>query len=211
MIPERTEPSIYRRAESDLRFIRSTMAKAAPFTAVPGWGGVAIGVSALATAGIAEMQPTPERWLLVWLLDAVVALLVGLAAMARKAARAEQPLFSGAGARFLLAVTPPLAAGVLISLAFVRAGLFGELPGVWLLLYGVCVLTGGALSVRPVVLMGVGFTLLGTLAILLPLGGGSYGSGDPTAALRAGDLLLALGFGGLHIAFGLAIARRYGG
>ena len=58
-------------------------------------------------------------------------------------------------------------------------------------------MTAGAFSVRVVPLMGIGFMVLGSIALLVPA--------------LSGDLLLALGFGGLQIAFGAVIARRHGG
>lgn len=181
----------------DLSFIRRTMERATAFTAVPGWGGVAMGVIALGAAAFALQRTTPREWLATWLAASVVALAVGGWTMAVKARRAGTQVFSYSGRRFVLSYVPPLAVGVLLTLALVRADLYQALPGTWLLLYGTGVVTGGAYSVRVVPLMGTCFMLLGAVALFGPA--------------AWGDVLMAAGFGGLHIVFGLVIARRYGG
>jgi hypothetical protein len=181
----------------NLSFIRSTMERATAFTAVPGWGGVAMGLTALAATAVARTIPTENEWLMVWLGASALALTIGGWSMAVKARRAGTSVFSYSGRRFVLSYVPPLAVGALLTIVLVRAGLYGALPGTWLLLYGTGVVTGGAFSVRVVPVMGLCFMALGALALLAPPGWG--------------DWLMAVGFGGLHIIFGLIIARRYGG
>jgi hypothetical protein len=190
------EPALHARAMDNLSFIRSTMERATAFTAVPGWGGVAMGVTALAATALANDRP-PAEWLAVWLSASVLALAIGGWAMALKARRGGTSVLSYSGRRFVLSYVPPLAVGVLLTLVLVRAGLYSALPGTWLLLYGTGVVTGGAFSVRVVPLMGLCFMALGAVALLAPPGWGEW--------------LMAVGFGGLHIIFGLIIAGRYGG
>lgn len=185
------------RAIENLRFIRDTMERAHAFTGVPGWGGVGMGVTALFAAWIAALQPTVERWLLTWVAEGWLAFAIGGLAMVRKAAAGDTPLTSRPGRRFVLAYTPPILAGALLTIVLYKAGLTALLPGVWLLLYGTGVVTGGALSVPVVPVMGVCFMLLGMAALFAPA--------------AWGDWLLAVGFGLLHIGFGVWIARRYGG
>jgi hypothetical protein len=192
-----TEIPIQDRALENLRFIRDTMAHAGPFTAVPGWGGVAMGVTALIAALVAQAQTTPDRWLLAWIVEGWLAFAIGGVAMVRKAGLGSTPLTSKPGRRFVLAYAPPLLAGGLLTFALYRAGLTGLLPALWLLLYGTAVVTGGALSVPVVPVMGACFILLGAVALLAPV--------------AWSNALMALGFGGLHIGFGAWIARRYGG
>ena len=190
-------PALGSRAIDNLHFIRATMERASSFTAVPGWGGVAMGASALVAAGVSRLARTPEEWLGIWLAEAFLAAAIGIWAIAAKARRSGVPLFAGPARRFLLTLSPPLAAGALATLALSRSGALTVLPGLWLLFYGTAVVTGGAFAVRIVPVMGVGFMVLGGIALFCPP---SWGTA-----------FLAAGFGGLHIVFGILIARRYGG
>lgn len=185
------------RARDDLRFIRRTMERGPAFTAVPGWGGVAMGISALGAAALAAGRPTLEGWLLVWIAEAAVAVGIGTWAMSRKARRAGLPVLSGAGRKFFLSFFPPALAGAVLTGALYGSGDLSLAPGVWLLLYGVAVVTAGTFSVKVVPLMGVCFMALGGVALF--------------AAPAWGNPLLAAGFGGLHLLFGLHIARKHGG
>jgi hypothetical protein len=188
---------LHDQALDNLKFIRSTMERAGSFTAVPGWGMVGVGAVALAATFVSWLQPSVELWIAVWLGAAAIAIVVGGWAMARKAHRVNDPILSGPGRRFGLSFLPPMVVGGLLTVVLYRAGLAGILPGMWLLLYGTGIATGGAFSVRPVPVMGICFMVLGAAALLGPAGLGPW--------------LMALGFGGLHILFGLIIARRYGG
>lgn len=196
-------PALHDHAMDDLRFIRQTMEEAGSFTAVPGWGMVAIGITAL-VAGLWAARPMSEGlWLTVWLVEAALALTIASLTMARKAragahpASEVAPLFSGPGRRFALSFAPPLLAGAVLTLILFRAGATGPIPGLWLLLYGTAVVTGGAFSIRVVPVMGLCFMLLGAATLLSP------------AAWA--DAALALGFGVIHLVFGVLIARRHGG
>jgi hypothetical protein len=193
------------RAADNLRFIRETMERAGSFTAVPGWGGVAIGVTALVAAPIAAWQSTSATWLSIWLIEAAVAVVIALFTASRKARAARSALFSGPGRKFALSFAPPLAVGALLTAALYHAGLAGVLPAVWLLLYGTAVVTGGAFSVRVVPLMGLCFIALGAAALFSPLHGNSPWNNPWN------NLFLMAGFGGLQIIFGLVIARKHGG
>ncbi|MFQ5696484.1 MAG: hypothetical protein ACE5HB_10885 [Terriglobia bacterium] len=184
-------------AVENIRFIRETLEQAGSFTAVPGWGGVAMGATALAAAFVASRQSTPEAWLVTWLGEALLAVLIGSSAMLLKARAVGLSLLSGPARKFALGLAPPLLVGALLTVALVRAGMVTMLPGVWLLLYGTAVVTAGAFSARIVPIMGLCFMLAGAEALFLPA--------------AWGNMLMAAGFGGLHVLFGLLIARRYGG
>ena len=188
---------LHDRALDNLSYIRATMERAGSFTAVPGWGMVATGLTALVATWVAARQTRDAAWLAVWLAEAVLGLAVGGAALVRKARAARDPLLSGPGRRFGFAFLPPLLVGGLLTIALHQAGLFQAMPGTWLLLYGTAVITAGAFSVRIVPLMGLCFSLLGAAALFAPA--------------RSWPWFMAAGFGGLHIVFGWIIARRYGG
>ena len=185
------------RASEHLRFIRDVMARSGSFTAVPGWGTLAMGVTALPAAFIAGLQATPGHWLAVWLLDAALAATIGIGALLHKTQRSGVSLRSGPGRKYLLSLMPPMVAGLLLTVAVWQSEQVDLLPALWLLLYGAGTITGGAYSVRAIPLMGVGFMALGVAALLVPF--------------AWGNVLLAAGFGGLHIGFGLLIAKNYGG
>ncbi len=185
------------RAADNLRYIRETMERAGSFTAVPGWGGVAIGLTAIAAAFVAARQGTLQAWLATWLAEALLAVAIASAAMVRKSRAAKMPLLSGPGRKFALSFAPPLLVGALLTVVLFRAGYAAVLPGMWLLLYGTAVVAGGAFSVRVVPVMGFCLMVAGAAALFSPTAWGNW--------------FMAAGFGGLQIVFGLVIARKYGG
>lgn len=189
------------RALDNLRFIRATMERASAFTAVPGWGLIFIGLSALGASALAARQgvgpDVGSGWVVTWLSEAALALLIAVLAMRRKALLLGIPLLSGPGRKFAQSFAPPACAAMPLTLAILRAGLPNLLPGVWLILFGAGVVTGGAFSVKIVPLMGACFMVLGTFALAAPAAWGAWA--------------MAVGFGGLNVVFGALIARRYGG
>ncbi|HLH05508.1 MAG TPA: hypothetical protein VKX25_22255 [Bryobacteraceae bacterium] len=192
----KTPVAIDRHAAANLRFIRDTMERAASFTAVPGWGGVAVGCTAVAAGLVSAGRPMQQAFF-IWLAEAVLALALAAVAVRLKSKRLDLSLHTRAARRALLSFVPPLFAGAVLTAVLFRSGDLGILPGLWLLLYGAAVVTGGAFSVRIVPVMGLCFMLTGALALALPASWGNW--------------LLLAGFGALHIGFGLAIARRHGG
>jgi hypothetical protein len=182
---------------ADLRFIRDTMERSASFTAIPGWGQVILGLTALAAAWLAARQSNSAAWLKVWLAEAFGAALIAFVSTRRKANRRGLPLFTGPGRKVALGLFPPLIAGALLTFLLQRAGLASALAPAWLLLYGAGIITGGAYSVAIVPVMGLCFMATGALAVVAPATWANW--------------FLAAGFGGLHIVFGFLIARRHGG
>jgi hypothetical protein len=187
-------------ALEDLRYIRRTMEGAASFTALSGWGVLAIGVTAVPAAYLAarfETGTTHRIWMLVWLIEAIIGVAIGFLTTARKARRAQEPLFGRPGRKFALTFATPMAAGAILTIPLYYGGMAPILPGMWLLLYGTAFATAGAFSVSTVPVMGLCFMVAGTAALAAP------------ASL--GNLFMVAGFGALHVVFGGLIARKHGG
>jgi hypothetical protein len=189
--------AVHVKAIENLQYIRQTMEVATAFTGISGKGTVLVGLTAIAASVIAPRQPSGERWLMTWLVEAVLAMCIGLGGMALKARSLGYPLISRTLERFLLSLSPPLIAGAVLTFILLRTPATSLIPGSWLLLYGAGITAGGTFSVRPVPAAGMGFMLLGIATFLTP----------PNWS----NTWLSLGFGGLHIVLGLLIVRRYGG
>ena len=190
--------SIQAHAADNLRYIRDAMSRASEFTALPGRGGIAMGMTAIAAAFVSGPPDNTLRWVGIWLVEAAIAATIGLVTLTRKARRIGTPIGSAPSAyRFALGYLPPLVAGMIMTPVFAALDLMARLPGCWLLLYGTALASGGVSTIRVVPVMGVSFMALSVVAFAAPAAWGHW--------------LLAAGFGGLHIGFGIAIARRYGG
>jgi hypothetical protein len=190
-------PALHDRAMDNLRYIRETMERATSFTGISGRGEIAIGATALLASLLASQQANFKAWCSVWMAEGLISLLIAGWSMDRKARAVRMPLVSGPGRKAVFSLTPPLVAGALLTIVLATAHLTDAIPGVWLLLYGTGVITGGMFSVRAVPAMGLCFMVLGALALF----------SSPAYA----NWFMAVGFGGLHIVFGAIIVRKYGG
>ena len=181
----------------NLRFIRETMEAAGTFTALSGWGQVVIGLTAIVAALIASRVDTPTTWLAVWLAEACIAGAISVASMTIKSHAANMPVFSGPIRKLVLSFAPPIAAGSVLTLALHAAGAMSLVPGMWMLLYGAGVISAGTYSVTIVPFMGAAFMIGGLISLITPAAWGTW--------------MMMGAFGGLHIFFGVLIARRHGG
>ncbi len=196
-IEQKAPVNIGDRALDNLQFIRETMEHSTSFTAVPGFGGIFMGTTAIAAAFIANSQPFVRNWLIVWLAEAVLAFFIGVFAMWQKSKIAKIPLNSVPAKKFAKSFLPPLLCGIIITSGLWRFGHYEMMIPVWILLYGAAVVCGGAFSVKAVPIMGWCFIVIGAIALLLPAGFGNW--------------MMASSFGVLHIIFGIVIGRRFGG
>lgn len=187
---------LHAKAEDNLRFIRETMERAGSFTAVSGWGQMGIGATALLAAWLAAVAGSSDRWLALWLGEAAIAVAIAMATTTWKTRDHRVPIVSGPARKFALSFVPPMVAGALLTIVLVSRGDYALLPAMWMLLYGAAVVSAGTFSVRIVPFMGACFMLCGAGVLVFP---------------RVANVMMAVAFGGLHLAFGAAIARRHGG
>lgn len=195
--PRADAPEMHVRAMDNLRYIRETMERAGSFTAISGWGVVAIGVTALMAGAVAAFQASPRAWVAIWLADAVLAIVIAASTIGAKASALRIPLLTEPARKFFLSFSPPMVVGAVLSAVLLAQGRTALLPGLWLLAYGAAVITAGTYSVKIVPVMGAAFMAVGAIALVAPA--------------EWGNLFMIAGFGLLHVAFGILIARRHGG
>lgn len=188
---------MHEHALSNLRYIREAMERASAFTSIPGWGGVAVGVTAIVAAAIGHQASTWRVWLLTWLIEAAVAAVIAGVTMFVKARKANVSFTGGPARRFFVSYFAPIIAGGILTLLLTQRGFFAALAPMWLLLYGVSFVSSGAYSIPVVPVMGVCYMVLGIAACFF--------------GFAVQNAFMGVGFGGLHVVFGVVIARRYGG
>jgi hypothetical protein len=179
-------------AQATLRYIRSSM-DAAALVATPGSAGIAIGLVG-AMAAVLAAGPGRAHWLVVWITAAPLASLIGATVMARQQRLQGRTLFGPSVGRFVLCLVPALLVAALLTAADLYDGNIRVVAGTWLLLYGCALMAASATTIRLVGWLGGLFVLLGIAALLLPV--------------HTHNLLLGIGFGGLHLLFGAYLAGR---
>jgi hypothetical protein len=179
-------------AQATLRYIRSSM-DAAALVATPGSAGIVIGLVGVLAALLAA-GPWRAHWLTVWIASAPLAGLLGATVMVRQQRLQGRTLFGASARRFALCLAPPLVAGAVLTVADLSDGSFRVVAGTWLLLYGCAAMAASVMTSRLVGWLGGLFLLFGIAALLLPM--------------SAHNLILGVGFGGLHLVFGAYLVGR---
>jgi hypothetical protein len=219
-LPPAERIPLHARAADNLAFIRTTMANSTEFTGVSGVGMMGMGVVGLIGAWLATrwesaevLRRSPQAytvsdqwWLDCWTGVAIIGCALGVLGLVFKSRKHGTPVLFGAGRKFLLNFSPAIVAGIALSQMLYVNGLDRYLPAVWLLMYGVAVISGGAFSIPIIPVMGVCFMLAGVLTFFLP-----QTVLNAPGTVRPTDIVLAASFGGLHLGFGALIARKHGG
>ncbi|HEX3915198.1 MAG TPA: hypothetical protein VHW71_16990 [Steroidobacteraceae bacterium] len=179
-------------AASTLRYIRSSMEGAA-LLAVPGSAGLVLGAIALAATALCLAPGMHRYWLAIWMTAALLGAIMGSVLIVRESSLRDLRLIGTPLHKFALCISPSLGAGLVLTAVHWSGGNLHAIPGTWLLLYGCALIAASAATIRVIAALGGLFVLFGLAALLLP---------------EAAQLpMLGAGFGGLHIVFGLLIAR----
>ena len=184
-------------AVENLLYIRRTIEAAHTFTTVPGKGCIAMGITALAAVALESFPPLTAYWLGIWVGAAAIACALALWFMEQKAHAQGLSLRRAVARRFFMTLAPAFLAGAILTAALVGRVDRELITGTWLLLYGTGLTACGLFAVPAVFTAGVAFMALGTATLWLPPG--------------SSHVVLALGFGGIHLALGAVIVRHHGG
>lgn len=179
-------------AVATLRYIRASM-DAAARVAIPGSAGIVMGIVGCAAAAMSLAPALRPHWLLIWLAAAPLAACAGGFLLARPASIASFTSPDAAGRKLALCLLPSLFAGAAMTFVLWSGERPGSIPGTWLLMYGCALISASVPTMALVAWMGVWFVGLGVAALFAPF--------------VVQMVLLGLGFGGLHILFGILIGR----
>ena len=196
--PRRIEPTpIDSGALENLRYIRSTIEAADTFTTVPGKGCIAMGITAPAAVGVESIPQLAPHWLGIWVAAAAVACGTALWFMEQKEHPQGLSFRRAVARRVFMTLAPAFIAGAILTAALAGQVDRELMTGMWLLLYGTGLAACGLFAIRAVSTAGLAFMALGTATLWLPPG--------------SAHIVLALGFGGIHLALGANIVRHHGG
>jgi hypothetical protein len=176
-----------------LQYIRASI-DAAGLLAVPGSAGIAMGAVGILAALLVSLKSLAAHWLEIWLLAGFVAIAFGTILMAHQVISRGTALYRGPLRRFLMCLCPPLLVGAVLTWQLWLHAAVGMIPGVWLLLYGCAVMAASTLTRRALAVMGALLAVLGVIALQAPA--------------NYQNAVLGVGFGGLHLLFGILIGGR---
>ena len=186
-------------AYENLRMIRQMMERSTKHSSLSGFSGIIVGLWAIIGVAVTRLAVQPNRahhWLAyiaefaaTWAAVLVLSILTDLLVTKRRAALVGKHVFSKLGTHIVGAAAPGFTAGFVLTMYLLQQQRIGEVYGFWMLSYGLAICAVGLFSVRPVLFLGWAFLLAGAATLFLPH---AWGLG-----------MMALSFGGFHIAYGL--------
>ncbi len=176
-----------------LQYIRASI-DAAGLLAVPGSAGIAMGAVGSTAALLVWLKPLGMHGLQIWLLAGLVAIACGTTLMVHQVVSRGTALYRGPLRRFLMCLCPPLLVGAVLTWQLWLHAQAALIPGVWLLMYGCAVMAASTLTRRALAVMGALLAVLGVIALQAPV--------------EYQNAVLGIGFGGLHLLFGILIGGR---
>ena len=199
-------PPDAREAEEHLRVIREMMERSTRHSTFSGASGIKAGVVSIVgclltasldnqlASGIINLKQHSARFVVLWAMVTTLAIGIDYLLTKRRAVTVGKKVWSRLGKQMVIASAPGLGTGVLLTLYFWKMRHLPDIFPFWMLCYGAAVCAVGLFSQREVALLGRAFLIAGAVTLLfLP------GFGLP---------MMAVTFGGFHILYALAVARR---
>ncbi|MCD6064219.1 MAG: hypothetical protein K0R82_2130 [Flavipsychrobacter sp.] len=184
-----------------LKDIRSIMERSARFISLSGWSGVWAGATALAGSYVAYIwlsKPVAETTTQKFLLLAAMVFLVALAGAYyftwRKVRAQGGTVWNGASRRFVIQLAIPMIAGGVFALKFLYEQQESFIVPILLTFYGLALINGSKYTLSDIKYLGAGQVLLGCISLFMP---------------EYGLLFWTLGFGALHIIYGIIMRNKY--
>lgn len=190
----------------DIAEIRSMMERSSKFLSLSGWAGILAGTYALAGAWVAysvfgfhpvaiDYTPTAFNQIVLLALGVLILALVSAVFDSRiKAQKREERVWNVTSKRMLVSMAVPLSTGGILILILIVKGFIGLIAPLTLLFYGLALYSAGNYTIKEVRWMGVAQLLLGLINAWF---------------IEYGLLFWAIGFGVIHIVYGVYMHFRY--
>ena len=190
----------------DIAEIRSMMERSSKFLSLSGWAGIMAGIYALAATWAAHslfgfwpdeiFYTSPGLTKITFLAATILALSLITAVYFswEKALTNNKSIWNATSRRLLASMAVPLVSGGILSIIFISKDLIGFVAPATLLFYGLALVNAGHYTIREVRLMGY-----------VQIGLGLLNAGF----IEYGLLFWALGFGIVHIIYGVYMHFRY--
>jgi len=200
------------KASQDLAHIKEMMERSSRFISLSGLSGVGAGIAG-AAAGITAMCLVNESTggntialmggareglirslVILGIVTLLVAVFFGCFFTMRKSRRLGLNVWTSSTKQILINLALPLVAGGIFVLALLYHELFGLVAGATLIFYGLALINAGKYTYSDIKYLGMLEILLGCISLFW---------------LGKGLLLWTIGFGLLHIVYGIILYKKY--
>jgi hypothetical protein len=195
----------------DLAEIKLMMQKSSKFLSISGWSGIMAGIYALIGAYIANKSldfnsftkslPTYplelDKFTPIVLLAIIILILAFVTSIImswQRANKVGEKIWNPTSKKLLLHLSIPLITGGILMIQMLHLGFIALLPTLSLVFYGIALYQAGQFTFREIRILGLLQIVLGIIGLF---------------HLELGLLLWAIGFGVLHIVYGLLVHLKY--
>ncbi len=190
----------------DLQHIRSMMERSSRFISLNGLAGVIAGISALIAGGIAQhwisqcieegvnCDSLNTRLFALAFITLVVSIGCGIYLTVQRTKKNSLPIWTNTTRKLLLHFSIPLLVGAFVCLAFYYHESYVYIVPTTLIFYGLALISASPYTIGDALYLGICEVILGMIGMFLF----SYGMA-----------LWMLGFGVLHIVYGIIVYRKY--